>query len=45
MNVGAMPSVARSQPDNATHWRIQTTKNAKTTVKPNPPPNTRLWNT
>ena len=45
MNVGAIPTVASSQPDSATHWRIQTTKNPKTTVNPNPPPNTRLWNT
>ena len=45
MNVGAIPSDASSHPDSATHCRIHTTKNAKTTVNPNPPPKTRLWNT
>jgi hypothetical protein len=43
--VGAIPRDASNQPDSATHWRIQTTKNANTTVKPNPPPKTRLWKT
>jgi hypothetical protein len=43
--VGAIPRDAISHPDSATHWRIQTTKKAKTMVKPNPPPKTRLWNT
>ena len=45
MKVGASPRVASNQPDSATHCRIHTTKNANTTVNPNPPPKTRLWNT
>ena len=44
-NRGANPRVARSQPDRATHWRIQMTKPEKTIVKAMPPPKTRLWNT
>ncbi len=42
---GAKPRVEISQPDNATHWRIQITNPEKTSVKPMPPPSTRLWKT
>ncbi len=42
---GANPRVARSQPDRATHCRIQITKPENTTVNAMPPPNTRLWKT
>jgi hypothetical protein len=42
---GARPRAARSQPDNATHWRIQITNPENTSVNASPPPNTRLWNT
>ena len=42
---GANPRYETSQPDSATHCRIQRTKPDITTVKATPPPKTRLWKT
>ena len=42
---GAKPSVASSQPESATHCRIQMTNPEKTIGKAMPPPKTRLWKT
>ena len=42
---GAKPRVASSQPERATHCRIQITNPEKTIGNAIPPPNTRLWNT
>ena len=42
---GANPRYETSQPESATHCRIQITKPDITTVNASPPPNTRLWNT
>ena len=44
-NSGANPRYETSQPESATHCKIQMTNPLNTTVKATPPPNTRLWNT